>query len=199
MDYKDVLKKMKNPNFKLNIKNVVVIFLIGILIVLVASFFKDSTPAISPKLSGSSSPGVSGSDNSTSVSDYENKVSNELSSFLEKVDGVGQVQVMLNFEAGEEQVPAYNDNKSTTQTGEKDNDGGSRTTTSSTDGTTVVQTTDGSQTKPLILKKYYPKVTSVFIAAEGAKNEVTMLTIQQKVMQYFGLPESKVNVLPLKK
>ena len=122
-----------------------------------------------------------------------------LKSTLEQIDGVGKVEVMISFESGEEHVPAVNINDSTNTTQEKDNAGGTRNTTQKNNGSTVVTTSDGSKSEPLILKTYNPKVLGVCVVAEGAENKVTELRISKAVTDLFGISGDKVNVYPMKK
>ena len=62
----------------------------------------------------------------TTVSTYEDKQKTELTNILRKIDGVGEVDVMINFESGEEKVAAYDSTNQTTKTEETDTNGGKR-------------------------------------------------------------------------
>ena len=61
-----------------------------------------------------------------SISTYEDKQKTELTNILRKIDGVGEVDVMINFESGEEKVAAYDSTNQTTKTEETDTNGGIR-------------------------------------------------------------------------
>ncbi|SQB91495.1 stage III sporulation protein AG [Clostridium tetanomorphum] len=63
----------------------------------------------------------------------------------------------------------------------------------------MVITNNGDKTQPLIVKKNKPKVTGVFIVAEGAENKVTEYRIKKAVINLFNIPDNKVNVYPMKK
>jgi stage III sporulation protein AG len=133
------------------------------------------------------------------AADYETEVQDKLKETLEKIDGVGKVDVMVSFESGEEQVPAVNVNDSTSTTQEKDTEGGTRSTTQKNDGSTVVITNQGDKSEPLIVKTYKPKVSGVCVVAEGAENKVTELRISKAVVNLFNISQNKVNVYPMKK
>ncbi|WP_446899358.1 stage III sporulation protein AG [Clostridium sp. LBM24168] len=184
--------------------NLVIIFLLGILMIITVSFFKtsdtDKSGSINSSNYGSSkTEQTSEKDNSYDSSNYEKSVENKLKSTLENIDGVGKVDVMINFESGEEQVPAVNVNDSINTTNEKDNSGGVRTTTQNNNGSTVVITNNGDKSEPLIVKTYKPKVSGVCIVAEGAENKITELRISKAVIDLFNITEDKVNVYPMKK
>jgi len=200
MDFKKLMNYFKDGKKKKNmLTNIIILGLIGILIVIVSSFFS-STDSL-PTSQNSKTQGTKSQNESSnqSVENYETGLENKLKSTLEDMDGVGKVQIMMYFESGEEQVPAFNVNKSTSTINETDNSGGKRTTTQNSDGDTVVMSKDGDKESPLILKKYKPKVTGVCIVAEGAENETTKLSITNAVVDLFGISADKVNVYPMKK
>jgi stage III sporulation protein AG len=201
MDFKKILSSFSN-NKKNNFSNLVIIFLIGVLLVIAANFFKGSTNLFSTKSDSSittSSTNTVNNQVDPNLLNYEAETKNELKTILQKIDGVGNTEVMINYESGEEQVPVLNENKSISETDEKDTAGGTRITKQNNDGSTVVMSSDGNKSQPFIVKTYKPKVSAVFIVAEGADNEVIQLEIKQAVVNYFNLPINKVNVFSMKK
>lgn len=198
MDYKKIFEKLKKEGK--NTTNIIVLLLIGAFLVITASFFKPSTNKCSATTSDKKAPEVKKISNSKGSREEEQQIENKLKSTLEEIEGVGRVKVMLYFESGEEQVPAVNVNDQTSKTEEKDTSGGTRSITQKNNGSTVVVTNDGDgSSKPLIVKKYKPKVTGIFVVAEGAENKVTRMKITKAVVDLFNLPNSKVNVYSMKK
>lgn len=211
MDFKKFFEKLskeseKNSSDKKNVANLLILLLAGVLIVLTVSFFKTSNAIGTLSTGGGDNKG----DNKTtkneqqtsmdrSSQDYETAIQQKLKETLEKIDGVGKVEVMVSFESGEEQVPAVNINDSTSNTEEKDNEGGTRNTTQKNNGSTVVVTNEGDKSKPLIVKTYKPKVSGVCVVAEGAEDKITGLRITKAVVDLFNIPQNKVNVYPMKK
>ena len=122
-----------------------------------------------------------------------------LKNVLQQINGIGRVEVIVYCESGEEQVPAFNNNETTSNTTEKATDGSNRTITQKSNGSTIVVTTEGGDNKALILKKNKPKVTGVFIVAEGAEDKVIELQVSKAVSSLYDIPENKVNVYPMKK
>ena len=106
----------------------------------------------------------------TTASTYEDKQKIELTNILRKIDGVGEVDVMINFESGEEKVAAYDSTNQTTKTEETDTNGGKRVSDQQNDTTKVVMSSESGGNSPVILKTYKPKVIGVVIAAEGAES-----------------------------
>lgn len=200
MDFKKLMDYFKGGNKKKNVlTNIIILGLIGVLVVIVSSFFSSTDSLLTSQNNKKQETKIQNEGSSQSVENYETSVENKLKDTLEDMDGVGKVQIMMYFESGEEQVPAFNVNKSTSTINETDTSGGKRTTTQNSDGDTVVMSKDGDKESPLILKKYKPKVTGVCIVAEGAENETTKLSITNAVVDLFGISADKVNVYPMKK
>ncbi len=207
-DFKKLFQKQgdeeKNGylNDKNNRANLFIVFLVGILILISISFFKTSNTQISAQDKNNTKTTKEQQkteEQNTDQEQYENEVQDKLKGTLEKIEGVGKVDVMVSFESGEEQVPAVNVSDSTNTTEEKDNEGGVRNSTQKNNGSTVVITNDGSKSKPLIVKTYKPKVSGVCVVAEGSENKLTELRITKAVVNLFNISEDKVNVYPMKK
>ena len=130
--------------------------------------------------------------------DYEENQKVELKNILKKMEGVGDVDVMISFETGEEKVPAYDKNAQKSTTEETDNEGGKRINNQNTDGSKVVMTSNDGKNEPFILTTYKPKITGVVIVAEGAENSKTKYQIEQAVSKLYNLTLDKVNVYSMK-
>lgn len=206
MDFKKFLEKLKSgeskPIFSKNVMNLIIVFLMGVLILLTANLFKSTTSSVKNTLVKNENKNDSGMEqiiSEPSSDQAEREVKNELKNILQQTEGVGRVEVMIYFASGEEHVPAVNMNDSTNTTEEVDNEGGRRNTTQKNSGTTIVMTSEGDKTEPLIVKKNKPKVTGVLIVAEGAEDKVTEYRIRKAVTNLFNIGENKVNVYPMKK
>lgn len=198
MNIKNWLKKLEtNPkNNKKNI-NILIVVLVGVLFLIAGSTFKKDS--VMSKNEDPKNKQTQEEKIETENDDYERETQNKLKTTLEKIDGVGKVEVMITFESGEEKVPAVNINNSTNKSVEKDTEGGTRNTTQENEGSSVVITNNGDKTQPLIVKEYKPKITGVCIVAEGAEDNITKLRISKAVVDLFSLAENKVNVYPMKK
>ncbi|MGH4138023.1 stage III sporulation protein AG [Clostridium sp.] len=191
--------KKSNTNSKKSDKllgNLVLLILVAVVIVLASSFFK--TPkTVATVADETQNDKLAVENNITGLTDYESQLENKLKSTLEKISGVGKVQLMIYFESGEESVPAVNINDSESLTVENDTGGGKRNITQKNDGRTVVMSNNGSANEPLIVKTVKPTITGVCVVAEGSVEKVTELRIRQAVINLFNLPENKVNVYPM--
>ncbi|SHH37195.1 stage III sporulation protein AG [Clostridium grantii] len=192
---KDEIKKVKKD--KKNWVNLVILTLVAILMIVLSSSFSESKDMFSQKQADI--PKESTISSEVEVNEYQTDMESKLKTMLEQIDGVGKVKVMINFEGGEEQVPATNNNDSTSLTEENDSNGGTRKITQNNEGETVVMVDGINGNQPLILKKNSPEVCGIFVVAEGASNDLIRLSIQKAVITLFGVPESKVTVYPMKK
>ncbi|KEJ01149.1 stage III sporulation protein AG [Clostridium botulinum A2B7 92] len=198
MDIKNWLKKLEtNPKNNKKNMNILIVVLVGVLFLIAGSTFKKDS--VMSKNENPKNKQTQEEKIEVKNDDYEKETQNKLKTTLEKIDGVGKVEVMITFESGEEKVPAVNINNSTNKSVEKDTEGGTRNTTQENEGSSVVVTNDGDKTQPLIVKEYKPKITGVCIVAEGAENNITKLRISKAVVDLFSLAENKVNVYPMKK
>ncbi|AUN17854.1 stage III sporulation protein AG [Clostridium botulinum] len=198
MDIKNWLKKLEtNPKNNKKNMNILIVVLVGVLFLIAGSTFKKDS--VMSKNENPKNKQTQEEKIEVKNDDYEKETQNKLKTTLEKIDGVGKVEVMITFESGEEKVPAVNINNSTNKSVEKDTEGGTRNTTQENEGSSVVVTNDGDKTQPLIVKEYKPKITGVCIVAEGAEDNITKLRISKAVVDLFSLAENKVNVYPMKK
>ncbi|MCY6959963.1 stage III sporulation protein AG [Clostridium brassicae] len=207
-DMDKILGKTKDVGGKKYITNLVILVLVGILLAIFGSTVKNTSTF---NLNGGSTKGNkvaseekkedkdATEDTSTKYKNEQYEMETKLKEILENISGVGRVKVMIYFKGGEEKVPAFNINDSTSLTEEKDVEGGTRKTTQKNDGRTVVMMNNGNGTEPLIIKKNNANVTGVCVVAEGADDKLIKLQIRNAIINLFSLEESKVNVYPMKK
>lgn len=198
MNLKDLIKKLNMDGSKKNYINILILILVGILLVIGSNIFKSSTPTVAKDDVKAQKSSVVQSNN-INTKEYENALGNELKNVLQQIKGIGRVEVIVYCESGEEQVPAFNNNETTSNTTEKATDGSNRNITQKSNGSTIVVTNEGGDNKALILKKNKPKVTGVFIVADGAEDKIIELQVNKAVSSLYNIPENKVNVYPMKK
>lgn len=195
-DKKGGKKNSKIYNF---IVAALIVVLAGIVIVITSDMANPSKAVIKTEDTGVIESNANEEKIETSVEDYGDKLKKELVTLLEKIDGVGKVDLMIYFESGKEQIPAINVNDSESVTNENDNNGGTRRINSNNDGRTVVMMSDGNSTKPLITKTNEPEINGITVVAEGAGDKLIRMRISQAVTTLFDLDSKKVQVYPMKK
>ena len=120
--------------------------------------------------------------NSPNIS-YEENInhdSNEykLINILKKVEGVGNVDIIINYVSTPEKVPLVE--------------------TSSQNHEKIVSKTEGSKTEPYIVTELNPEIEGVVVVAEGGNNINVSNILKTTVSAYLGVPMHKVNVLKMK-
>lgn len=123
---------------------------------------------------------------------------NRTKDILEKIVGVGTVDIMVTVESTEEIVVQRNMNDSQQMSEETDSNGGKRHTTHYTrDGEIVTYSQSGDET-PIVTKRIKPQVRGVLVVAKGAENEVVKGLIEQAVEKGLNVPAYRISVVPRK-
>lgn len=175
---------------------IILIIIAGVMI-LAVSYFNNSSPTFLNYSNDTTLKENKKEENFNVSLTYQDKVKNELKNILTKIKGVGDVEVIIHFEGGEELIPALDSEKSTTVTEERDSNGGNRVNNNNKDGTKVVMSNQGSSTQPLILKKYNPKIIGILIVAEGADDPKLSYDLTKIVSSLYDISDSKVSVIPM--
>lgn len=202
MDKDTFKKELKKILSQKKLNNLIIVCIILCFVLIAMNVLFPSNKKVNNKITSSVSQ-----DNTNNTTfntqgkeeDYEEKQKNDLKNILKKMNGVGDVDVMISFENGEEKVPAYDKSIQTSTTEETDNEGGKRTNNQNTDGSKVVMSNSDGGNEPFILTTYKPKITGIVIVAEGAENSKTKYEIEQAVSKLYNVTLNKVNVYSMKK
>lgn len=146
----------------------------------------------------------SGQDKETSANDNDNTIQasaetesekrdleSKLTEILSKINGAGDVDVMITFESSEELIPAYNSNTTTETTKEQDSSGGERTTTSSTENKTMITS---STNEPVVLKTSEAKIKGVIVVASGASDSAVKEKLYSAVQTSLQISGHQVEI-----
>jgi stage III sporulation protein AG len=202
---KDKFKKEFNKVLgQKKIKNLMAVCLVLAFILIAMNVFSSgnknfSSNKLSPTVTNTENTDDTKNVNEADEKNYEEAQKNDLKNILKKMDGVGDVEVMMSFESGEEKVPAYDKSTQKSTTEENDTEGGKRVTNQDTDTSKTVMTSSNGDNEPFILTTYKPKLIGVIILAEGAENSKIKYEIQQAVSKLYNLSLDKVNVYSMKK
>ncbi len=210
MKFKDWLKEKLNleklSKFGLSKKtmiNLVVLFCIGITLLIISDFYKDlyknenNSTQIDNANDNINNNSMEQKDNaniSTNSSDVD-KLEEQLSAILSKIQDAGAVSVMITLESSSEFVPAKDESVSDKVTNEKDLNGGTRIINElNTNDKVVFKNTQEGNSEPLIVKEINPQVKGVIVVAEGAKNPKVKLKLTQAVQTVLDIPAYRVTV-----
>ncbi|MDI3519380.1 MAG: stage sporulation protein [Caldanaerobacter sp.] len=191
MDFTKLKDKFLKDNKKL-LENLTVIFLIGLILLIGASTFSKPRPS-------------NESDNKELVlaekqnEDYAKRLERDLKSILSKIEGVGNVEVLITLNSDEEVVAAMDVVQSSTTTNEKDSNGTVREVVQTESNNKIVTSQNLSgQNAPIVLKRLMPEIRGVIVVADGAKDPRLRYEISSAVQTALGIPAYKVKVISSK-
>lgn len=174
----------------------------GAILVLLNSFFNfksvepnsqlADTPPVAESVWGNEAKQVS------ALESIETSLEVRLKDILEKIVGVGSVDVLVTVDSTEEIIVVRDTQESQQITDENDKNGGKRHVTSiSKDGQVVLHELSGDQ-QPIISKTINPKIRGVLIVAMGAENATVRNLIIDAVEKGVNVPVTRISVLPSK-
>lgn len=196
----DLKREMNNILSNKKFKDAVVIVLILAFLLIVVSFFTDTKKDETKESSGQAvleKTNEEIDENKIENQTYEQKQKNELKVILEKMAGVGEVEVLMYFKSGEVKVPAIDNDTQVSVTEETDSNGGTRLSNQETGGSKVVMKTSDGDNEPVIIQTNNPTITGIVVVAEGAESSKTKYEIQKAIAGLYDISLDKVNVYPM--
>ncbi|WP_369413915.1 stage III sporulation protein AG [Aquibacillus saliphilus] len=188
---------------------ILIIALIGLLILIVSNLFQSSSKD-EPDLSLSSQDeGLSSEEQAAFLNKEDNKTSlveeietgyeTDLINLLEKVQGISDVDVMVNLDSTNQQVYEKNLIIGTQTTEETDQNGGERYVEDATKEQQVVIVRQGDKEVPLVVQTKKPEVRGVFVVAKGVDHIELEQGVVEAVSRVLNVPSHKISVMPKNK
>jgi len=190
------LKKIKH----LKKDQLVILLLFGILLVVIAipSEPKKKDKAFGENAAEEEALSEEALSSGTEEASYEKKQEKRLKEALQRVEGVGQVEVMITLKVSSEKV-VEKDTPSTSQTVEEEDSGGGKRSTrdeSWSEATVYRELEDGSRT-PYVVKELEPQVEGVIVIAEGGGNPLVRQNILEAVQALFPVEAHKIKIMKM--
>ena len=132
-------------------------------------------------------------------SESTNELELKLEEILSKIQGVGEVNVFINYSESSEIIPMYNENTKTSNTQETDTSGGTRTIEESDSQKEIIYEENDGEKTPITQKVVEPKIEGAIITAQGAGNADVKSSIIQAVEAVTGLATHKIQVFELER
>lgn len=189
---KNELTKTDNKNSKKKIENIV----IGILILLITVI------AINAILSDKDEEETVVNEivnNNVNFQASNTDLETRLENILSKIEGVGKVEVLINYSETEQVVAMYNENKKETATEEQDESGGTRVIKENDVQKDVIYQEKDGEKIPITQKTVMPKIEGTIITAEGAGSTEVQEKIINAVEAATGLASHKIQVFEMSK
>ena len=208
--FKDKLKNLINKkdeenqgNNKKKIENLVFFIIILIITIVIINIILNGDKKNTNQEENSTQKKLAESSFSQNVIE-ENSTSNEkkelkenLEIILSKIQGVGEVNVFINYSESSEVVAMYNENSKVSTTEENDTSGGTRKIQETDTRKDIIYKEENGEKVPITKKVIEPKVEGAIITAKGANNVETKTNIIQAVEAVTGLPTHKIQVFEM--
>lgn len=192
-DKLNFLKPREDGNDKKKIENLVFFIIILIItIIAINTIWSDNTTKNKSKenINDNSKQLASSTIETSSDLGLEPKLKN----ILETIQGVGKVNVFINYSESSETVAMFNENSKTSTTEETDTSGGKRIIEQKDTQKDVVYQDSNGDKIPITQKTIQPKIEGAIITAEGAGNAAVKASIIQAVEAATGLATHKIQV-----
>ena len=205
--FKDKLKSLINPEEgskkkKKKIENLIffVIILIITIVVINIIWNGDKKSSKDENLQNDTSKQLARQNTNATIevgSNSTNELEIRLKDILSKIQGVGEVEVLINYSESSEIVPMYNENTKSSNTEETDTSGGTRTIQETDSQKEIIYQENSGEKTPITQKVVEPKIEGAIITAKGANNAEVKAKIIQAVEAVTGLATHKIQVFEM--
>lgn len=189
MKMQDFMQKIKEK--KLKRSDWLILVLAGILILIIAL----PTDTKGKKQAEEAKENISKENNTMEAS--KDEIEQKLEDILEKIDGAGEVKVMITYQDSGTQVVEKDKNTSANSVEESDSTGGVRNTKEQQlQESTVYEETDAGNT-PFVSKELLPKVEGILIVASGGDNQKVKQNISEAVLALFQVEAHRIKIVKM--
>jgi stage III sporulation protein AG len=141
---------------------------------------------------------LKGTEQSFLESPYERQQEERLKEVLQKVEGVGRVEVMITLRSSSEKVVEKDAPSRSQRVEETDSQGGSRTTQENErEETTVYEEGEDGKRTPYVVQELEPVVEGVIVIAEGGGNAAVKQNILEAVEALFPVEAHKIKIMKM--
>lgn len=189
MKMQDFMQKIKEK--KLKRSDWLILVLAGILILIIAL----PTDTKEKKQAEEAKENISKENNTMEAS--KDEIERKLEDILEKIDGAGDVKVMITYQDSGTQVVEKDKNTSENSLEESDSTGGIRSTKEQQlQESTVYEEADAGNT-PFVSKELLPKVEGILIVASGGDNQKVKQNISEAVLALFQVEAHRIKIVKM--
>ncbi|WP_010093203.1 stage III sporulation protein AG [Ornithinibacillus scapharcae] len=184
---------------------VIIVGLVALVVIIVGNIFTTSSQQDTgqeiPRMdleSESQTEEVSSHESSVTsdVGELEENYKKQLEIMLEKIDGVSEVEVMVNLDSTNVKVYEKNLIKGQQHTEENDQNGGTRQIEETTEETQTVLVRQGDQETPILIETKKPRVRGVFVVANGVEKATVKQWVVEAISRVLDVPTHRVSVMP---
>lgn len=141
--------------------------------------------------------GGSAQENRTEQERYVAYLEKRLTDVLSRMEGVGEVEVMLTVADTGEHVVEKDVDRADTVTTESDSAGGSRTVSENSTKEQTIYVESGNKSYPYVQKELLPTVVGVVVVAEGGASPVVVSNISESVQALLPIEAHRIKVVKM--
>lgn len=126
---------------------------------------------------------------------YKENLENEVEELLGRMEGVGQVKVMIHISQTSEKILKEDSSVDTEDTEETDSQGGSRSVTARSEDKSVIYTVDGNGHEvPYVVMEKMPVIDGIAVVAKGGGNASVKSEVTALLEALFHLEANQISV-----
>ncbi|MBP1950386.1 stage III sporulation protein AG [Virgibacillus litoralis] len=183
---------------------ILVVGLVGLLLIIIGNIFSTSATDDNQSLNNVTSEAEKPAEetfsdkskNTSNADEIEKSYEDNLKEMLDKIQGVSNVEVMVNLESTNVKVYEKNLIAGQQSTTESDKNGGTREIEDNTKETQVVLVRQGDKEVPLLIQIKKPEVRGVFVVAKGVDHATVKKWVIDSVSRVLDVPTHRVSVMP---
>lgn len=184
-----------NKENKKNIENLVFIAVLLVIVIISINFiWKDDKKKSNPNNTNTLGTVLAKNNSIDNVEGFDDNLEKRLEDILSKINGVGDVKVLITYAQTSKVNPVYNENYDESVTEEEDTSGGKRTVSSSSNQKEVVSS-DNNEIVTMSITS--PQIQGAVVIAKGAGNSSVKSNIIQAVEAATGLSTYKIQVFEM--
>ncbi len=193
---KKLFNKESNGEEKKKIENLVVLVLVIIITVVAINYIWNGNKKENKIVTEDSTKKLAENKEENSKSD---DLEMKLENILSKINGVGNVKVLVTYSQTSRVIPMYDEDSTQTTTEETDSSGGTRITNEISSKKDIIYEEKENGKSPITQSVVSAKIEGAIVTAEGAQNAEVKTNIIQAVEAVTGLATYKIQVFEMKK
>lgn len=193
---KKLFSKESNSEEKKKIENLVVLVLVIIITVVAINYIWNGNKKENKIVTEDSTKKLAENKEEDSKSD---DLEMKLENILAKINGVGNVKVLVTYSQTSRVIPMYDEDSTQTTTEETDSSGGTRITNEISSKKDIIYEEKEDGKSPITQSVVSAKIEGAIVTAEGAQNAEVKTNIIQAVEAVTGLATYKIQVFEMKK
>lgn len=180
-----------------NKNNLLIIVLVGVLFLVINIPIGDDSKSKQLDNTSDNITVSTGEGTGDELQEYCTYLEEKLEQALTKLDGAGEVEVLISMKSSEERIVEKDQTVTRSGTVEEDSQGGTRDVSGFESGENTIYSSEGSNSEPYVVKVLQPEVEGIMVLAEGAGSGTVSKNISDALQALFGIEAHKIKVVKM--